>query len=96
MDNGGGKHASAESFHQTHPAVPLFVPITSTPVSIRGPNQTAPTPPLVSAFIQARPSHTSSQFGPEVSLIAAIGFAVASIQKTLDNLNKKLTQASVG
>ncbi|CAC5392037.1 unnamed protein product [Mytilus coruscus] len=80
--------ASAESSHQTQPAVPLPVPTSSTPVSIRGPNPTAPTPPLVSPFTPARPTHTSSHLGPVMSALAAIGSAVTSIQKNLDTLNK--------
>ncbi|CAC5377373.1 unnamed protein product [Mytilus coruscus] len=82
--------ASAESSHQTQPAVPLPVPTSSTPVSIRGPNPTAPTPPLVSPFTPARPTHTSSHLGPVMSALAAIGSAVTSIQKNLDTLNKKV------
>ncbi|CAC5424536.1 unnamed protein product [Mytilus coruscus] len=61
-----------------------------TPVSIRGPNPTAPTPPLVSPFTPARPTHTSSHLGPVMSALAAIGSAVTSIQKNLDTLNKKV------
>ncbi|CAC5384752.1 unnamed protein product [Mytilus coruscus] len=82
--------ASPESSHQTQPAVPLPVSTTSTPVSIRGHNPTAPTPPLVSPFTPARPFHTSSQLGPVMSALAAIGSAVTSIQKNLDTLNKKV------
>ncbi|CAC5392040.1 unnamed protein product [Mytilus coruscus] len=68
----------------------LPVPTSSTPVSIRGPNPTAPTPPLVSPFTPARPTHTSSHLGPVMSALAAIGSAVTSIQKNLDTLNKKV------
>ncbi|CAC5397735.1 unnamed protein product [Mytilus coruscus] len=82
--------ASAESSHQTQPAVPLPVPTISTPVSIRGPNPTTPTSTLVSPFTPARPTHTSSQLGPVMSALAAIGSSFTSIQKNLDTLNKKV------
>ncbi|CAC5394975.1 unnamed protein product [Mytilus coruscus] len=74
--------ASAESSHQTQPAVPLPVPTSSTPVSIRGPNrqhQLHRYRPFYTS--QTNPYFKSSR--PVMSALAAIGSAVTSIKKTL-------------
>ncbi|CAC5405931.1 unnamed protein product [Mytilus coruscus] len=82
--------ASAESSHQTQPAVPylyqLLVLQFPSVVQIRQHQLHR----LVSPFTPARPTHTSSHLGHVMSALAAIGSAVTSIQKNLDTLNKKV------